>query len=100
MVNTEPGGHVEEGLERDALRGLPAPACHRLDLVRRLTPAQTRVLIVLLEGVTVSEAATRMGLSRHTVHDHAKDIYKRLGAKSRVQLVYLFTTPPGRTDEA
>ncbi|MGD9789439.1 MAG: response regulator transcription factor [Phycisphaerales bacterium] len=59
-------------------------------LLGKLSEAQRRVLVHLLEGLSEPEIADRIHRSRHTVHDHTKAIYAALGVSKRVQLVHLF----------
>ncbi len=66
----------------------------RPDLTQQVSPAQHRVLELLLEGLTEPAIAAKLERSRHTVHDHTKAIYGSLGVKTRVQLVLAFSQPP------
>lgn len=52
-----------------------------------LTIAQRRVGDLFAEGLTEKEIAIRLGISIHTVHDHAKDLYKALDVSTRGALV-------------
>jgi DNA-binding NarL/FixJ family response regulator len=65
----------------------------RPDLSGRVSPAQLKVLELLLDGHTEPQIGEILGRSRHTVHDHTKAIYAALGVTSRVQLVLLFSAP-------
>lgn len=51
-----------------------------------LSGRQAEVALLLAEGMTEEAAADRLCLSPHTVHDHAKHIYRLLGVHSRVEL--------------
>jgi DNA-binding CsgD family transcriptional regulator len=51
-----------------------------------LTPAQRRVAEYLAAGATVAETAREMGLAHETVRVHLRDVYRRLGVASRVEL--------------
>ena len=51
-----------------------------------LTPRQREVLDLLLEGLSEKEIATRLVLSRHTVHNHIRGIYRSMGVSSRYEL--------------
>jgi pSer/pThr/pTyr-binding forkhead associated (FHA) protein len=53
----------------------------------RLTPSQQRVLECFFDGLSEKEVATRLHLSVHTVHSHAKAIYKSLEVSSRAELL-------------
>jgi pSer/pThr/pTyr-binding forkhead associated (FHA) protein len=54
-----------------------------------LSPAEMRVLQVLLDGdeMTEKEAAARLNLSVHTVHNHVRAIYRILNVTSRPALL-------------
>lgn len=41
------------------------------------------VASLLLEGLCEKEVAARLHISRHTVHDHVKTLYRLLGVRSR-----------------
>jgi len=66
----------------------------RPDLTQQVSPAQHRVLELLLEGMTEPAIASKLERSRHTVHDHTKTIYASLKVSNRVQLVLMFSQPP------
>jgi len=55
--------------------------------VRPLTDRETELLGALAAGLTYAEVADRMGISRHTVHSHAKKIYDKLHAHGRTQAI-------------
>lgn len=59
----------------------------RPSLVERLTPAQRRVAELALEGLTNAEIAERLIVSPRTVKRHLNDAFKRLGVRSRVELL-------------
>ena len=51
-----------------------------------------------LAGDSAKEAARHLGLSRHTVVQYAKDIYRTLGVSTRAELMLVLmrgTRPPG-----
>jgi DNA-binding CsgD family transcriptional regulator len=50
-------------------------------------PHLRRTLECLLEGDSESQAALRLGLSRHTVHEYVTRLYRRLGVRSRPELM-------------
>ncbi len=80
----------------------PAVASHILARVRRptgparktattqlgLTARETEILQELASGYSVKEVAHRHGISRHTVGDHVKAIYRKLSVNSRGQAVH------------
>ena len=52
-----------------------------------LPPRQRQVLELLLEGLADKEIAERLGISRHTVNQYTKQIYRRFGVTSRAVLM-------------
>ena len=55
-----------------------------------LSEAQRRVLDLLLVGMSEKEVATRLEISQHTVHNHVKEIYRKMNVNSRSELLALF----------
>lgn len=54
-----------------------------------LTPRQSQVLDLLIEGLTAKQIAARLGISYRTVQDKAEAVRRKYGAKNRFQLVKL-----------
>lgn len=54
-----------------------------------LTEAEHRVADVVAEGLTNAQVGDRMFLSRHTVDFHLRQIFRKLGIRSRVELTRL-----------
>jgi DNA-binding CsgD family transcriptional regulator len=52
-----------------------------------LTAAEERVFTLLLGGFTEKTIATKLHLSKHTVHTHVKRIYKLYGIHTRAELL-------------
>lgn len=52
-----------------------------------LTRREAEVLGVLAEGMTLPQAARRLGLSVETVRTHARNIYRKLGVSDRAAAV-------------
>ncbi len=52
-----------------------------------LSPAQHRVFMALLDGFSEKEVATKLDVSRHTVHNHVREIYARFNVTSRAELM-------------
>jgi DNA-binding CsgD family transcriptional regulator len=59
----------------------------------RLTPRERDVLVHLLAGGSYKKIAAALGLSTHTVHDHVKNIFRRLRIASRGELQARFRQP-------
>jgi DNA-binding CsgD family transcriptional regulator len=63
----------------------------RSDLVRQLegevslTERETEVLQRVAKGYTLPEIAQQFGLSRHTIADHIKQVYRKLNVSSRAE---------------
>jgi len=65
---------------RDALKQVNNPRAW-------LTDREQGVLDLLIEGHSVRVIADRLGRSAHTVHDHVKNLHKKIGASSRGELI-------------
>lgn len=52
-----------------------------------LSPRLTAVLRALLRGLSEKEVASELDLSPHTTHDYVKSLYRRLGVRSRAELL-------------
>jgi len=50
-----------------------------------LTAREREVLGLLAQGVHIHEIARQLGLSRHTVGDHVKNLYRKLNISSRAE---------------
>lgn len=61
-----------------------------------LTPQQERIVRLVVDGRTNREIAERLALSRRTVEHHLRNIFVRLGVRSRVELVAAVADPPPR----
>ena len=59
--------------------------------VRRytITPAELRVLILLVQGMNPGEAATTLGISRATVKTHLERLYAKTSTRRQAELVRL-----------
>lgn len=55
----------------------------------RLTPAEARVAIALLESASTQDAAAQLDINISTVRTHIKQIYVKLGVDSRARFVRL-----------
>lgn len=52
-----------------------------------LTPGQTRVFALLLDGRSNRSIADALSISEATVKNHASAIYRKTGVRTRMQLV-------------
>ncbi|MHC4977353.1 MAG: helix-turn-helix transcriptional regulator [Planctomycetota bacterium] len=62
----------------------------RRELLAKLSPSQRELVPLLVEGMTEEQIGVRTGRSKHTVHDHAKRIYRAWGVTSRHELRQLW----------
>ncbi|MHC5163666.1 MAG: LuxR C-terminal-related transcriptional regulator [Planctomycetota bacterium] len=60
---------------------------HNITVSKILTPAEKKVLGILLQGKTNSEIAYTLGRSVRTIEDHRARIMKKMNAESVVDLV-------------
>ena len=58
-------------------------------IASRLSPAQCRVLMQLVDGLSEKETADKLKISPHTVHNHVREIYSTLNVHSRAELLAL-----------
>jgi DNA-binding CsgD family transcriptional regulator/GAF domain-containing protein len=61
-----------------------------------LTPRESEIAVLVAEGLSDREIAERLYLSRFTVHQHVKRIYRALDVHSRVSLTRLLLGAPVR----
>jgi DNA-binding CsgD family transcriptional regulator len=80
------------GRPGDAVAVVITPA-HAPDLVPllalgyRLTQREQEVLRFLARGMTTAELTEQLGISPHTVRDHIKALFGKVGVRSRAELV-------------
>jgi DNA-binding CsgD family transcriptional regulator len=61
-----------------------------------LTPRESEIAVLVVDGLSDREIAERLFLSRFTVHQHVKRIYRTLDVDSRVSLTRLLLGAPVR----
>ena len=61
-------------------------AAIRPEALAGLTPRESEVAALVVEGLTDREIAERLTLSHHTTSQHVRSIYAKLGVDSRVAL--------------
>jgi DNA-binding CsgD family transcriptional regulator/GAF domain-containing protein len=64
-----------------------------------LTPREREVAALVVDGLADREIAERLYLSRHTVSQYVKRIYRKLGVDSRVALTRLLLVPHRGPDQ-
>lgn len=62
-----------------------------------LSPREQEILGEVLSGKRVSDIAKTLSISRHTVRNHLKAIYRKLGVHSQVELLGRFWAPASAT---
>lgn len=55
--------------------------------VAQLTPRENDLYLLLLEGFTLKESAKQLSIKYSTANTHMTGIYKKLGVKSRAELI-------------
>lgn len=58
----------------------------------KLTVKQTQICLYVAEGYTYDVIADRMSISKHTVIDHIKTVFGKLGVNNRIELLKKLTT--------
>ena len=85
----EIGARAEAARARELLQrlGVSPKASRTSHGDQLLTQRQLEVLRLVSEGLTDGEIATRLALSKHTVHRHLQNAYATLGCSSRAAAV-------------
>ena len=69
----------------------------RLSRIYALTRRERQVVSALAAGLDTRTTAERLSISRHTVQDHLKSVFAKVGVNSRRELVTTFGTSAGPT---
>lgn len=77
----------------------PAPPGCADDPLAPLTPREREIVRRILGGLRGAEVAARLGISAHTVRNHLKAAYRKLGVHSRVELLGLLAADQDDVDE-
>jgi DNA-binding CsgD family transcriptional regulator len=67
-------------------------AFDRLCRIYALTPRERQVVAALVAGLDTRSVTERLFISRHTVQDHLKSVFAKIGVHSRRELVARFGT--------
>lgn len=65
----------------------------RLPVAHRLSPSETNAARYFANGLTHSEIAQRLGVSRHTIRNQLANAYQKLGVHSKAELIRVISTP-------
>ncbi|HUA00726.1 MAG TPA: helix-turn-helix transcriptional regulator [Candidatus Aquilonibacter sp.] len=65
------------------------PPLKMLESLYHLTPAEARLAILLLNGVSLTQASEMNGTSRNTTRTHAQHLFQKLGVRRQGELVSL-----------
>lgn len=87
---SELGAPIAAAFERHGALG----GSHESRLDSTLTPRENEVRDLLLAGCSSEAIARRLGISRYTVKDHRKHIFRKLGVGSLAELFALDRPPP------
>ena len=63
---------------------------------QRLTPRETRVAQLVVDGGSTPDVARKLGVSPKTVEAHLFRVYRKLGVRSRDELATQLEAPLGR----
>jgi DNA-binding NarL/FixJ family response regulator len=91
--------HEELGFAFDALTGAPAVRAIDAHGVSLLTKREQAVVECVAEGLTTSEIAQRLQLSKHTIKNCLTRIFGKLGVSNRMELLFfVFARSPRKGD--
>jgi len=65
----------------------PSTSSHAENEGKKLSARETEILQLIAHGLSNTEAATKLGLSRATIRTHLENIYRKLDVSNRVEAV-------------
>ncbi|MDD4717523.1 MAG: LuxR C-terminal-related transcriptional regulator [Eubacteriales bacterium] len=65
-------------------------AKEKAERLARLTRREKEVFELLVEGYTLKESADKLKLKYSTVNTHVTNLYRKLGVRSRAELIILY----------
>ena len=81
------GNHVKQAM----LRGMP-PRPDSTTTLPGLSPRQHQILPLLRQGMGDQEIASRLHISEQTVGGYLKDLYRKLGARTRCEALLAWSS--------
>ncbi len=87
MVFDEDGPKLVLLLQSSTLKGVPSQP--RLIDMLGVTPAEAKLILQLLDGLTLTDAAKELGISRNTARAQLSSIFSKTGVNRQTQLVRL-----------
>jgi DNA-binding CsgD family transcriptional regulator len=66
---------------------LSADRCEQLAQLFDLLPSESRLALALSQGMSIAEAASKLGLTVDTARTYSKSIYAKMGARGHADLV-------------
>jgi DNA-binding CsgD family transcriptional regulator len=94
MIEAAPLEGDDQGRSAVTIRG--APPRETFDVLSRayaLTPRERSVVAAVLAGLDTHAVTERLFISRHTVQDHLKSVFAKIGIHSRRELRTTFNAP-------
>lgn len=76
---------LSPSIARRLLRAFQPTVPEATPELETLTPREREVLVLVSKGCRLPELAERLEISRHTVSDHLKAIYRKLNVNSRAE---------------
>jgi len=84
-----------------SVEALPHPRIASFSSSYRLSPREQEVLCLLFQGLSNNDIASRLGISRHTVRDHLKHLYRKTDTCSKNEMLKMVShatlAPPVET---
>jgi DNA-binding CsgD family transcriptional regulator len=74
----------------------PSRPVFQPDSVKLLSAMQRKVLDGLLRGLQEKTVAAELRIKPNTLHNHVKEIYRKMGVTSRAELLALFIPPDAK----
>jgi DNA-binding NarL/FixJ family response regulator len=81
------GGHMTPSIALKVMKMLQNPIVENQETYVRLTDRERQVLDCMVKGMSYKMVAGELNIAYHTVHDHVKNIYKKLHVNSAPEAV-------------